>query len=263
MPRAFHLFVTGLLLAVDVAADTLTYQGVPIDLNLPVDAERMIRLPAPTDLGEGDSFWVDVPNSLTDAELLTDVVGDAVFFKALTLFPRTRVILGWGTTRQPVVVYLTAAAKAAIEPVVIVHEAEAATGPAGIEGVPEPIALTRWAAQWIYAPKRVVGPVPFGGLRTHVASDPTRELVYGAGIEATPIAAWQTRRWHLTAVAVRNLTGDAVTWDHEALRGDWAYATIQHGWLGPAGSESDQSTLYLVSVLPWQKALAAFGVAQP
>lgn len=262
MVRGVLFLFAGMLLAADISADTLTYRGLPIDLTLPINAERMVRLPAPATTGDNDAFWVDVPNDLADTDLLTDVVGDEVFFKALTAFPRTRVVLGWGDTGRSVVLYLTAAAQASVEPMVIIQEPDPATGPTS-KGVPEPIALTRWAAQWTYAPKRVVGPVPFGGLRTHVASVPTRDLVYGAGIEATPIAAWQTTRWHLTVVAVRNLVGEAVTWDHQALRGDWAYATIQHGWLGPAGSETDQSTLYLVSVLPWRKAIAAFGIAKP
>jgi len=118
--------------------------------------------------------------------------------------------------------------------------------------------LTRYAAQQLYAPERLVDG-DSAIKRIPVESKTSVPLIRGGLIEAVPIASWQGHGLTVTAVRVRNLSRQSLqlqfdqTDSLEALdlshlvRGDWLTATLQHDRLGAMGDETDTTTLYLVS----------------
>ena len=106
-------------------------------------------------------------------------------------------------------------------------------------------ALTRFAAQQLYAPTRLIPNQP-GVVAMPVNAEPV-DLVYGGKIEAVPVAAWKAGLRYVTAVKLTNRTQSPVVLDPRELRGSWLAATFQHNRLLPAGSEADTTAVYLVS----------------
>jgi integrating conjugative element protein (TIGR03749 family) len=106
-------------------------------------------------------------------------------------------------------------------------------------------ALTRYAAQQLYAPTRLIPRQP-GEVAIPVNPEPV-DLVLGGKIEAVPVAAWKAGLRYVTAVKLINRTQSPVVLDPRELRGSWLAATFQHNRLLPAGSEADTTAVYLVS----------------
>lgn len=229
-----------------VEVESVEYSGLPIDLAIPTRSERLVRFPS--------AVVVDIPHDLDD-HLETEIIDNNVFWKADKAFSRTRIKVK--TTEQPphwFILYLSGSDSAPSTPIQVQRRVAPAAHSSSSTSLPEPIALSRWASQWVYAPKRLRKAFP-GAVSTYVDHTPTLRLFYGAGIEATPIAAWRTHKWHLTVVSIRNLTDQVIEWDPTNVRGHWRTATPQHGWLDPKGSDSDQTHLYLVSKQPWPESL--------
>jgi integrating conjugative element protein (TIGR03749 family) len=114
-------------------------------------------------------------------------------------------------------------------------------------------ALTRYAAQQLYAPTRLI-PRQSGVIAIPVNGEPV-DLVYGAKVEAVPVAAWKVGLQYVTAVKLTNRTQRAVVLDPRELRGSWLAATFQHNRLLPADNEADTTAVYLVSDRPFDVAL--------
>ena len=115
------------------------------------------------------------------------------------------------------------------------------------------ITLTRYAAQQLYAPARLIRDVP--GIWP--AQPPRRTpvpLVRGGAVEAIPVAAWRSHDYYLTAVRLRNLSDRPVILDpRHDLRGAWLSATPHHTRLLPHGDEADTTALYLISERPFSE----------
>ena len=132
---------------------------------------------------------------------------------------------------------------------------EAGTGP----GFPEysTIELTRFAAQQLYAPARLLQDLP-GLVRVPVTHEPV-PLVRGGAIKATPLVAWRSGSRYLTAVKLTNLSNQPRELDPRTLRGQWLTAAFQHGRLHPASvevsDEADTTAVYLVSTHPFESSL--------
>jgi hypothetical protein len=72
-------------------------------------------------------------------------------------------------------------------------------------------------------------------------------LLHGAQVQATPIMAWRSGDWVVTAVKLKNLTPTELILDPRKLRGAWLTASFQHNLLKPAGDLRDTTALYLIS----------------
>ena len=111
------------------------------------------------------------------------------------------------------------------------------------------IQLTRFAAQQLYAPARLVRDQP-GIVRVPVMRDPV-DLLRGGTVEATPLVAWRAGGRYVTAVKLTNRTEHPQTLDPRDLRGTWLTATFQHHRLFPKGDEADTTAVYLISARPF------------
>jgi integrating conjugative element protein (TIGR03749 family) len=114
------------------------------------------------------------------------------------------------------------------------------------------VTLTRFAAQQLYAPSRMLKSSP-GIHRVVVTRRTMNNLIRGESIEALPVASWQGGELYVTAVQLRNTGNRAVVLDPRRIRGGWKAATFQHVRLHPSGSEADTTAVYLVSDRPFHE----------
>lgn len=112
------------------------------------------------------------------------------------------------------------------------------------------VALTRFAAQQLYAPSRLL-PNSLGLIQVAVRKTPV-DLVFGGQVSATPVASWRAGLRTITALKLVNTGKEALVLDPRALRGRWLAATFQHNRLLPKGDVADTTSLYLVSTRPFE-----------
>ena len=117
-------------------------------------------------------------------------------------------------------------------------------------GQPSYIQLTRFAAQQLYAPSRLVKDSP-ALIRVPVSRDSV-DLLHGGAVEAIPLVAWRANGLYVTAVKLTNRTHQARTLDPRNLRGTWLTASFQHHRLLPMGNEADTTAVYLISARPFE-----------
>ena len=121
------------------------------------------------------------------------------------------------------------------------------TEPQAIPATPIAVALTRYAAQSLYAPLRTLEPLP-GVSAVPVPSDlPLDALLPMLPVRATALAAWRLSGEWVTAVKLTNTSSRSISLDPRLLQGDFVAATFQHPDLGPAGLSTDTTVVYLIT----------------
>ena len=120
------------------------------------------------------------------------------------------------------------------------------------------VALTRYAAQQVYAPRRLLEETP-GIVRVPLRDAGSVPLVRGGEIDAVPLASWRSREYYVTVLRLKNLTGHTVAFDvfdpRAQLRGRWETASFHHRTLRPRGEPGDASALYLISLRPFEESM--------
>ncbi len=231
------------------ASQRILWEKVPIRLELRVGTERIVHFPGPVTLG--------LPQHLTGSLRAQSLEG-TVYLTAHTAFEMARIQVR-STAGAPIYLLDVEAKEHApagptiqveLPPASVLHSD--AGGPGRSFGY---VALTRFAARKLYAPKRLAQDVP-GIVRVPVSSEP-RVLVRGAEIEARALASWRAGSRFVTAVRLINRSPRPYTLDARALRGEWLTATFQHHRLHAAGSDADTTALYLISAYPFDETAPA------
>lgn len=242
----------------------LRWSGTPIPLALPVGIDRVVRFPGDVRVGP--------PGKLAERLQVTSADG-AVYFRALAAFEPTLVLVQ--ETEAPGRTFsfqLRAEQGASTAPVEILTPQEDPRDASALaEGSVDPevvalptqygyVALTRFAAQQLYAPERLVHALE-GVYQVPLPDRGTIALIRTGAVlgevEATPLASWADETGlYVTAVRLRNRSQHALILDpRTALRGEWLAATFQHARLFPAGHEADTTAVYLISAQPFADAL--------
>jgi integrating conjugative element protein (TIGR03749 family) len=188
--------------------------------------------------------------------LRVQTVWSTSYVTALAPFSRTRVVAEDRATGSVILLDLTASRSNSVtQPIQIVVPATAAAGPAASddEGGAAPVdmvTLTRFAAQQMYAPRRLTGPHS-AIRRVMVERAQLDDLYAGGGVRGTPAAQWRGDEFYVTAVVLQNLQGQPVELDPLNVRGRWRAITFQHGRLLGKGSEADTTVVYLVCDRPF------------
>lgn len=112
------------------------------------------------------------------------------------------------------------------------------------------VQLTRYAAQSVYAPRRLL-PAADGVHNIPLDNKNVEGLFRGVRTMGRPLGQWRSGDLYVTAVLVVNLEKRTVTLDLEQVRGRWIAATLQHHRIQAAGSELDSTTVYLVCGQPF------------
>lgn len=236
---------TGWALQAESTPRRVHWQDIPIPVALTVGEERYLQFRAPVSVG--------VPGSL-QALLRTQTVNGTVYLLAHSAFAETRILVRELDSGQTYLLDLSATHEAGasealiIEPRARPDHLPPAVGEAGPR-THSYVSLTRFAAQQLFAPLRLVAPLP-GVARIPVQSQ-SLLLLPGDAIEATPLMAWRAGSLFLTAVKLRNRSSVPQVLDPRRLRGQWLTATLQHARLLPAGSPADSTAVYLISAQPF------------
>jgi integrating conjugative element protein (TIGR03749 family) len=237
------------------------WNKLPIQVVLPVNLERLVTFNVPV--------RVDLPPDLDATTLRTQIVADTnsgtIYWTALKPFGSHRVQVQDIVTKNIYLLDLTSSTDARdttrLEVTVPgTNSPETSPTPASTNqqgadvAEPDPVILTRMAAQHLYAPERLLQ-VPDGVFRTPVRQTSTDALFHGAKVEATPIVAWRSGELTVTAVKLKNLNAAELILDPRTLRGHWQTATFQHNLLKPQGTARDTTAAYLISTTPFEEVL--------
>ncbi|WP_323147886.1 TIGR03749 family integrating conjugative element protein [Pseudomonas oryzihabitans] len=267
--HSLALVLSGLLLSgLAQAIEIRKWERVPLAIPLVVGQERILFVDA--------NVRVGVPPAIAD-KLRVQSTGGAIYLRAKDLIEPSRLQLQNAATGEIMLVDIAATpaqeGQAALEPIKIVpgdttparygqavaaapkssakasHQAdkeEDEPAPPKRE-TPIPVVLTRYAAQMLYAPLRTVEPVDgVAQVRIDKRLD-LSTLLPALPVEASQLGAWRLDDHWVTAVKLRNQTGQRLALDPRELMGDFATATFQHPYLGARGDASDTTVLYLVT----------------
>ena len=235
------------------APERVIWNKTPIAIPLVVGEERLVHFPGSVSIG--------LPQSLT-ALLRSQSINGTLYLLAREPFYTTRIMVR-SETEGPIYVLDVSAEPAeadshTLPDVQILLDSAPDTDAAESLSNTKSLswgyaALTRYAAQQLYAPTRLIPRQP-GVVAIPVSAEPV-ELVHGARIEAVPVAAWKAGLRYVTAIKLTNRTQRPVVLDPRELRGAWLAATFQHNRLLPAGDEADTTAAYLISDRPFDVAL--------
>ena len=265
MQKTTRLYLYALLLVVpgiswaDTATwdarvpERITWQKTPIELVLSVGKEQRVDFPGPVRVG--------VPATI-QPELRVQSVAGTVYLLAHQPFEPTRIMVRAIEGGAVYLLDLSAGTQGARATAIQILDPEARgfNLPAFDQAEQTPtlpaygyVALTRFAAQQLYAPARLLRDLP-GVVRVPVRREAVA-LVHGGQVIAEPVVAWRAGERYVTAVKLRNRTSQAVSLDPRTLRGTWLTATFQHNRLHRAGDEADTTALYLISERPFETSL--------
>jgi len=250
LPLALAAFALAPLSAAQ-ATELLRWERLPLALTLRVDQERVVFVER--------NVRVGVPASLGNRLRVQSAAG-AIYLLASEPIEPTRLQLQDADTGT--VILLDIAAEPAqdgqppLEPVRIIEDASTAAVSVADDGsaaappvraTPQPVILTRFAAQNLYAPLRTVEPVS-GVVRVTLRRDlPLDSLLPTLPVQAHALAAWRLDNLWVSAVRLRNHSAHGVELDPRALQGHFLAATFQHPTLGPRGTPEDTTVVYLVT----------------
>lgn len=243
------------LLAFEAAAapERVVWDHQPIRLRLAVGVERLIEFPSAVRVG--------LPPGLQAGALKALVVGRRIYLTAEAAFEVQR-LMARDAEGVTYLFDLSADGRPAATSKLIVMTPATEEAPA--HAAPEPlgaVALTRFAMQQLYAPKRL-RTTPPGVSRVPVGGEPVN-LLRGGIFRTTPIASWRSPDAYVTAIEVVNLTDEARDVDPRDIRGRCGYrgcfrhATLRHdrSRLGPHGSRWDTTVLVLIGERPLDESL--------
>lgn len=241
----------------------IVWNQTPIDIILPVGKERMITFPIRVDFGYDKSV-------LSDDKLKVQNNNGTLYLVAKAAFPAQRVQVRCSDTGQIILLNLSAQQNVSTTPLDIViadkskqnnnqeepSRDETITDCPGIaNNKVTPVALTRFAAQQLYAPKRLLTQPPFIH-RTPMHTSKTIPLLLDGSVIAMPLASWRGGDLFVTAVLMRNQLHQDLSLDSRNLCGTWQTATFfPNSILASAGDQKDSTTVFLVSNRPFAVSL--------
>ncbi|NWD83650.1 TIGR03749 family integrating conjugative element protein [Pseudomonas reactans] len=240
------------LLSTAHATELLRWERLPLAVPLVVGQERIVFVER--------NVRVGVPASV-GSRLRVQSAAGAIYLLASEPIEPTRLQLQDADTGT--VILLDIAAEPAqdgqspLEPVRIIEAAPSttqtdaddgsATATPPVRATPQPVILTRYAAQNLYTPLRTVEPVP-GIMRATLRRDlPLDSLLPTLPVQAQALAAWRLDDLWVSAVRLRNNAAHWLDLDPRALQGHFLTATFQHSTLGPNGTPDDTTVVYLVT----------------
>ena len=241
--------------SVNESTERIIWDKHPLKITLPVDKERIISFPSPV------KFWM--PDKI-QSRLRTQINSNEVYLLANEAFQTQRIQIKAVDGSTFYLVDLQAKIKGASnEPIEVIlkkpdHQNNRVNNDHESHAIPKKspgyILLTRFAAQQLYSPARLLS-TPQGVHRVPVNRRIITHLIHGIKVNAKPIASWRFTSLYVTAIELKNQTQKYITLDPRMIRGHWKSATFQHVRLHPIGSESDTSALYLISNRPFHEVI--------
>ncbi len=258
------LFVLLCLLMTSAVADATSprhhvWDKTPIKITLPVGIERRIEFPAPI----GD---LKIPAPIADPVSRIQLTPDGRLYWLATIPWETQRVIA--QTADGYIYLLDVQASEEYgepNPLIIEHPKAGDAKRYAPENIApkkgyDYVDLTRFAAQHMHGPARLIKPLP-GVTRVPVKQRRVDHLFRGDQLRAEPVAQWRSPRpqMYVTAVKVTNKTRYPVALQPLNLRnnegGTWLFAASHHPGLNPRGMLGDSSFWYLVSRMPFGQAV--------
>ena len=253
----------------ETAFERIFWNKIPVSVTLKTGSERLIHFP--------DMIKVQPPEGVTGEELKMSIVNNVVYLKALKDFPVGRMNvqafnhqLGSFKGGKFYFIDLSAKARGGTEQIKIIDkDYKAQASHAVSENMPnssaqvtpaaslpkiEMVDLTRYVSQQLYSPQRLTQSHP-AIFRTPLRIKTLNSLYRGGELKSTPLASWKGGGLYITAVKLQNQTNQSLTLDPRLFRGQWRSRTLQHTGLSRLHTESDTTTVYLISDRPFQESL--------
>ena len=245
-PPAGYGWGTADSVAASVPTDRVVWDRSPIRVVLAVGRERRIDFPGPVSVG--------LPaDALPAGALRIQSVNGSLYLLASQPFSAVRVQVRERDSNFVYLLDLQARKDGPTTGLRIMRErprdSAAAAVPARPAGNDPYVQLTRYAAQQLYGPERMIRALPGVG-RVPVPRKPLA-LMHGGAVSAQPLISWIGHGHYVTAVKLVNTTDRPIDLDPRNLRGQWLSATFQHARLFPAGDPADTTCVYLVSRRPF------------
>lgn len=247
---------------VNQAAERVLWDKRPIEVHVPVGQERLVHFP--TDV----RYWL--PDRLRGKASILAANG-VLYVRAIAAFPSTRVRVQGLSDQRLYLLDLSANDQGTVShDLIVMDEAHvgnrAKAAPPTATRIDWRIRLTRYAAQQLYAPERLLAGDP--DIQRIPVDTRSVPLIRGGQLAAKPIAAWKGGGLFVTAIHVRNTQRHSLTLQFESsrdahtldlstlLRGHWLTASVQHSTVARKGQSADSTTLYVVSDRPFTESLA-------
>lgn len=262
--RRFLLSLACLAALPAQAVELVKWERIPLPVALHVGQERIVFV--------NRNVRVGFPPELK-GKLRVQSTGGAVYLQPGEQFARTRLVLQDVENGEMILLDISAEeGKNVLEPVSLVYQGEvsSSTGNNDVAATdnqtptagerqstskpkekksttPLPVALTRYAAQSLYAPSRTIEPLPGVHSISLALPDKLTSLLPSESVEIKPLAAWGLQGYSVVALTLRNQRAEKVVLDPRRLQGNFYSATFQHRWLGASGTPEDTTTVYLVT----------------
>lgn len=262
--RRFLLSLACLAALPAQAVELVKWERIPLPVALHVGQERIVFV--------NRNVRVGFPPELK-GKLRVQSTGGAVYLQPGEQFARTRLVLQDVENGEMILLDISAEeGKNVLEPVSLVYQGEvsSSTGNNDVAATdnqtpktserqstskpkekksttPLPVALTRYAAQSLYAPSRTIEPLPGVHSISLALPDKLTSLLPSESVEIKPLAAWGLQGYSVVALTLRNQRPEKVVLDPRRLQGNFYSATFQHRWLGASGTPEDTTTVYLVT----------------
>ncbi|MBA1273946.1 MULTISPECIES: TIGR03749 family integrating conjugative element protein [Stutzerimonas] len=240
-----------LLFSAAHATELMRWERLPLAVPLVVGQERIVFVER--------NVRVGLPASI-GSRLRVQSAAGAIYLLASEPIEPTRLQLQDADTGTVILLDIAAEpereGQPPLEPVRIIETApsaaqtdadDRATAAPPVRATPQPVILTRYAAQNLYAPLRTIEPAPGvtrAALRRDLALD---SLLPTLPIHAQALAAWRLDNLWVSAVRLRNSASHWLDLDPRALQGHFLTATFQHSTLGPSGTPDDTTVVYLIT----------------
>ena len=232
----------------DPDAERVVYQLAPVRIPLPMGRERTVSLPGPFVLHAPEGF---------DSLVRSQIIERTAYLQSLAPFHSLRVVAEDLATGRQIPMDLVSVPDdgSPQRPLEVFLPAQARQGGSDDRGereVPslDMVALTRHAAQVLYAPRRLIPSTP-AVRQVPVNTAPVDGLYRGWSVETVPIGAWRSGDLYVTAVRFTNTGGQAMDLDLQEVRGKWLAATAQHTRLLASDPAWRTTTVYLVCDRPF------------
>jgi len=250
------------------AFERIFWNKTPVAITLKTGKERLIHFP--------DMVRVRPPEERTSDELKVSVVDNVVYLKALDDFTTGRMRVQAfnhtsGSFEGGAMYFLDLSARSngSTEQIQFIDKTLRQSGKINTEQLSDKksfsaaqeqqptidmVELVRFASQQLYAPERLIQSHS-AIYRLPLQIKKLKSLYRGGELQSIPLASWKGGGLYITAVKLQNKTKMKLTLDPRLFRGQWRSRTLQHTGLSHFHSETDTTTVYLVSDRPFHESL--------
>jgi integrating conjugative element protein (TIGR03749 family) len=238
------------------ATQHVVWDKTPIHIMLPLNQERLIRFP----------LAISIVDSGLDKNMGIMKVEDALYLNSRKPFNNKRLVVQLMPDGESIVLSISASKEATdAAPIeVLLAEQNAQPSEESHGDAPQevkkphevnPVLLTRFAIQSLYAPERLLVTPP-GVARAPMRTHKNIALVYGASITARPLISWQGDDLYVTAIELKNELNKRVVISPAKLLGNWQTASFFPTNTLEARGSADTTTAFVVSDRPFGEALS-------